>query len=76
MVRFNLLFLLASISLNANAFTPKVVCLDFNTKFIGWLTALECKERGGTAPDLKKIEGQTTQSDKSNKASDAVQTQP
>lgn len=39
------------ISFQSLAFTPKEVCLDQNSTFIGWFTDEECLTLDGTSPD-------------------------
>lgn len=70
MARFHLLVLSFFISFGANAFTPKLVCLDPDMNFIGWLTESECKEQGGSTPELKKADEQAKAVKKFEETSD------
>lgn len=70
MARFHLLVLSFFISFGVNAFTPKLVCLDSDMNFIGWLKESECEEQGGSTPELKKADEQAKAVDKFEETSD------
>lgn len=43
--------LLILLSFQSAAFTPKEVCFDQDSEFIGWLTDEECAALNGNSPD-------------------------
>ncbi len=63
MYKLFLTSLVTIISFQSLAFTPKEVCLDQNSTFIGWFTDKECLALNGTSPDDLTEQSEKTSTD-------------
>ena len=68
MYKLFLTSLVTLISFQSLAFTPKEVCLDQNSTFIGWFTDEECLALNGTSPDDLTEQSEKTSPDQERTA--------